>query len=495
MVRNLTRRDVLKAAAVVGAGGLQEGALEGGFGVRLQKDHPHLRRRNTTMSPWNSGSPRILLCLATSGLLMCSCIQVQQQPPERVVMDVRSAATGEPLSEWVVESLLWSEEGWSTRIYADWGPERMTKTTVLAVHSLSPAQNSYDVKPFSSGGVLFLPLLGYGEVKSERRLVYAEGHEIAREPTAFEIVCGGSAKGEMAVIKFTYCLKPWDNRLGSQTADEFLEQLKDRAGFDRYEAIRKTPQGIGVSALYRYYIQRFKALVEANRGLPAESSVSETVAWLEQVVAGNVPPKRGASPTTVRIQPSGVTREEVFRVVAMDAETGQLLDAWVTEVYLAALSLRAPLPARQTVIAVDSGTTARPDARVPPYTHTQRRDGQDVHLLPCPVVYVTGYDPSRWPIEDTPYLSQGMVLECRLRKWDNRDAQAIRDFVSLLEDEERFAQYNRLHRQALGVLDLYWYFQSRYDALDDAQRLALSEKAKQRVAWIREQVAAKPSGQ
>jgi hypothetical protein len=145
---------------------------------------------------------------------------------------------------------------------------------------------------------------------------------------------------------------------------------------------------------------------------------------------------------------------------------------------------------------VASGTTAWPDARVPPYTHTQRREGGDIQLVPCPVVYVTGYDPSSWPIEATPYLSSGMVLECRLRKWDNRNAQAIRDFVSLLEDDERFAQYKRLRRQgALGLLDLYRYFQSRYDALDDAARLPVSDKAKQRVAWIREQVAAKPPDQ
>jgi hypothetical protein len=411
-------------------------------------------------------------------------------------MDVRSAVTGEPLPEWVVESLLWSEEGWTTRIYANWGPERKTKTTVLAVHSLSPAQNSYDVKSFSSGDVMFLPLLGYGDVKSERRVVYAGCHEIAREPTSFETVCDGSAKGETCVIKYAYALKPWDNRLGSQTADEVLNQLRDRVGFDRYEAVRGTPEGAGVSALYRYYIERFNAFVKANPGFGVESGVNATVAWLEQVVAGNVPPRRGASPTTVRVQPSGTTREAVFRVVAKDAETGQLLDAWVTEVYLAALSARAPLPARQAVIAVASCTTAWPDTRVPPYTHTERRDDEETRLVPCPVVYVIGYDPSRWPVEDTPYLSPGMVLECRLRKWDNRDAQAIRDFVSLLEDDARFAQYDQLRRQgALGVLDLYRYLQNRYDALDDAGRLALPEKAKQRVAWLRDQLAAKPANQ
>jgi len=343
---------------------------------------------------------------------------------------------------------------------------------------------------------MFLPLLGYGDVKAERRLVYAEGYEIAREPTASERLCDGLAKGETRVVKCAYALKPWDNGPGSRTAQEFLEQLKDRAGFDRYEAIRKTPQGIGVSALYRYYIERFNAFVKANPGFAVESGVNDTVAWLEQVLAGTVPPRRAASPTTVRVQPAGTTREEVFRVVVKDAETGQLLESWVTEVYLAALSARAPLPARRAVIAVASCTKAWPDTRVPPYTHTERRDGEETRLLPCPVVYVIGYDPSSWPVEDTPYLSQGMVLECRLRKWDNRNAQAIRDFVSLLEDDERFAQYNRLHRQVvLGVLDLYRYFQSRYDARDDAQRLAVSDKAKQRVAWIREQVAAKPSGQ
>ena len=86
MVRNLRRREVLKAAAVVGVGGLQEGALEGGFGVRLQKDHPRLRRRKTTMSPWNSGSFGILLCLATSGLLIVQSkigpMEIQVRPSD-----------------------------------------------------------------------------------------------------------------------------------------------------------------------------------------------------------------------------------------------------------------------------------------------------------------------------------------------------------------------------------------------------------------------------
>jgi hypothetical protein len=415
------------------------------------------------------------------------CIQAGPHRAYDVKVEVCDSQTGRPLPEWVLVSATESSSGWSRQ-----DAERTVETTCRLVAAQNPRENTYRVQSRAGGGIVLAPGLGYGGWEEEIGLIYVVGYEIGVRIGETDAGAPYPESGQAAAIQRRYALCRWDNNQANPAVVDVLRTLLDPRNFGPYEALRSTPQGAGVPALYRYYIERYKAIVDANPGIQVEPAVMETVSWLRQAVAGKMAPLGQVSPTTVRRVPGGNTPEQVFRTIAKDADTGKPLDSWVAEVALMELSSGAPRPVRWGVLAVELRTVVWPDTRVPPFVHTERRDGAVVRFLACPIVYAAGYEPSARPGDALRGATQGSVVECLLRKWDNGHAQAIKDFVSLLEDDERFEQYERLRRQgAIGVLDLYRYMQGRCDALDGAARTALSAKAKQRLAWIRQQVTGK----
>jgi hypothetical protein len=440
-----------------------------------------------------AGSRGILPFLAGVVALSAGCIQLVHHAGYDVMVEVRDGQTGQWLPEWVVESMLESNCGWTMH-----DAERTVETTTRLVIPQTPGESTYSVEAYTDGGV-FLPGGGYGGWKSEWCRIYVVGYEmgIRLEESGVRQVSPGS--GQTRPVHYVrYALFPWDNAKSNPAVADVLGMVQDQRSFIPYEALRGTPQGAGVPGLYRYYIERYKAILDAEPDVSVAPGATETVAWLEKILEGNAPPAPGLSPTTVRREPGGTVYRQVFRVIPKDAQTGQTPDSWVTEVDLAAQSAASPRPERRAVLTVASGTAAWPETRVPPYVDTERHDGVVTYFVDYPVVYATGYDPWDWinarRAREGGRRRAGLV-ECRLQRWDNNNAQAMKDFALLLEDDERFSQYERVRRQgALGVLDLYRYFLSRCDALDSAGRLTLSDKARQRVAWVRGQVATQPGG-
>jgi len=431
--------------------------------------------QNTPLSVWV-----VAVVVAAS---MIGCIHVNQHERYEVVMDVRSRGTGEPLANWVVKSVLVSNEGWTTH-----NARRTITETLLLVQAQDPRHNTYQVEPFTSGGIILIPPLGYGGWKMECCTVYAIGYEPGQRIASQEVLQKPTDAGDgpgMEVKKFTYFLEPRNNRPGSLALEDFLTQLKDPGNFRAYEAIRGTAKGTGVPDLYRYYVARFEAICEANPTMPIDPAVEETVAWLKRAATGAPVREAPARATVTHDEMPGMSRERVVRVVPTDAETGKVLEEWVLEVVLLALTESKPEGEFHQVLSVDWRTSDAPESRVPAFKHTHRGPEGIIRFLDCEVVYVIGYEPSLRPAEEK-LTREGQVLRYRLERWNNSDAERIREFAQLLESDTRFNQYEELRKNgSLSVPALYRYLLARYEALGQAQQERLSPKARERIDWIR----------
>jgi len=479
---------------------------------------PHAAVRSGTVA---AVARSLLFCLLASN---SGCVYWTTTGDHDVALEVFDRQTGERLPEWVVESTLQSDKWGAATAEAD----HTFETTLRLVMARSPGNNTYHVEAFTNWSEIALlnPFWAlYGGATLEERRIYAVGYEIgddrARDMRKWQQI---RKRGELGQpdLSIGYALSPWINDRTNPAVIEILSMLEDKDNFRPYEALRGTPKGTGVPAIYRYYVERYKAIVQADPDLSIKPGVKATVAWLEDEAAGKVARSPWASPTTVRRMPDRTTPERIFRIIAEDVETKKRIDSWIIEIdrvidtgltgihpIQVAKTDGKPMPAEREVLAVDSRMTASPDTRMPPFINADRRNERTIRFSACLIVYSVGYEPHTisldtrffetnnarnkntdriWPF-DSIYVPDGTVIQCRLHKWDNRDARTIRDFGTWLEDDERFAQYEQLRRQgAAAVPDLYRYFLSRYDALDSAGQGRLSEKARQRVTWLRQQV-------
>jgi hypothetical protein len=422
-------------------------------------------------------------CLVAAQLLFCGCIRPDRYEGYKLVIDVRSKTTGQPLDKWTIEALRVLNTGWNTH-----DAPRKIETTLLRVLSQDPLQNTYDVEPFTAYGLILIPPLGYGGWKTDVEKIYAVGYEIQQRIASQEVLEQATdAKGaaRKQVQKLTYALEPWNNDLSNLAVDDFLATLKDRKNFAAYEALRGKPKGSGVPALYQYYVARYEAIRAANPAMRADPAVEETVAWLRQAATGGPSGKVPASPTVTRHEMSGMSRERIIRVVPRDAETGEGLKEWVVEVVLLALTQTKPEGEFHKVLSVDRRTSEAPESRVPAFTHTQEGPKETIQFLDVEAVYVVGYEPLYRPTEEK-YDRNVEVVQYALKPWGKADAQEIRRFAQLLENEERFRQYEKLRQtDRSGVPALYRYFLARYDALGQSTPRTLSPKARARIDWIR----------
>lgn len=233
----------------------------------------------------------IRVALAAFLCAVPGCARVDTHEGSRVVLDVRSAETGEPVTEWVAEHVLTQNTRWT---WPEHAPGTVTET-VLAVLSQNPSANTCELAPYTSGGIILGPGLGYGTTKwPGRTIVYATGYEsvpllsaytrdAAEEPRH---TSGTKPDGSYHVRRVLQVLRPWNNAQDHLNVQAFLLRLRDTRGFEPYEALRGTPQGTGVSKLYDYHVRRYEAIREANPGMPADPSVEKTLSWLRVRATG-----------------------------------------------------------------------------------------------------------------------------------------------------------------------------------------------------------------
>jgi len=256
---------------------------------------PHAAMRSGAVA---TAAVAVLLSLLA---LNSGCVSSHEGGGDYVPLKVFDSRTGQCVPEWVVESTLQSDK------WGGFDPAEVhtVETTVRLVMAGSPDNNTYRVDAFTDWSVIWAAPFAalYGGATLEGHRIFAVGYEISDDEYYsaryhFNLMPN---KGDLGPFDFgyTYALVPWSTIRTNPAVIEVLSMLEDKDNFRPYEALRGTPQGAGVPALYRYFVERYKAIVQANPDLRIKPSVQATVAWLEQAAAGKVARSPWASPTTV----------------------------------------------------------------------------------------------------------------------------------------------------------------------------------------------------